>query len=211
MPKDVKKGLRTWNRKRIYSTQDIIRDITSGEGCGKFECRICGATYKNLYDITKHVPKKHAKKVEKLLRESEGRIDQHGHGHASSSNTQGLETNRNVGQKVTPSKGTNIIAIDDLLQVGGPNEFQCKICGKTLESIKSIKIHISKACNKKKDLITRYYKPPPYVDDDDDDDDGDADKGEWAEMGVETVECLVPLRVYPGNTAFRALEVVFEV
>jgi len=36
-------------------------------------------------------------------------------------------------------------------------------------------------------------------------------EGDWAEMGVETVECLVPLRVYPGNTAFRALEVVFEV
>ncbi|KIJ45183.1 hypothetical protein M422DRAFT_67326 [Sphaerobolus stellatus SS14] len=29
----------------------------------------------------------------------------------------------------------------------------------------------------------------------------------WAEMAVETVECLVPLRVYPGNTAFRAQEV----
>ncbi|KAH6905798.1 Rgp1-domain-containing protein [Coprinopsis sp. MPI-PUGE-AT-0042] len=33
----------------------------------------------------------------------------------------------------------------------------------------------------------------------------------WTEVRVETVECEVPLRVWPGNTAFRALDVVFEV
>ncbi|KAI5122696.1 hypothetical protein M0805_009749 [Coniferiporia weirii] len=33
----------------------------------------------------------------------------------------------------------------------------------------------------------------------------------WAELRVETVECEVPIRVWPGNTAFRPLEVVFDV
>jgi RAB6A-GEF complex partner protein 2 len=33
----------------------------------------------------------------------------------------------------------------------------------------------------------------------------------WTEVRVETVECEVPLRVWPGNTAFRALDVVFDV
>lgn len=41
-------------------------------------------------------------------------------------------------------------------------------------------------------------------------DDGEDDK-EWAEMSAETVECLVPIRVFAGNTAFRAMEVMFEV
>jgi hypothetical protein len=46
------------------------------------------------------------------------------------------------------------------------------------------------------------------ADEQDEDDDGD---DEWVEMGAETVECVVPLKVFPGNTAFRAMEVVFEV
>ncbi|VDB86551.1 unnamed protein product [Peniophora sp. CBMAI 1063] len=33
----------------------------------------------------------------------------------------------------------------------------------------------------------------------------------WEEMRVELVECEVPVRVWPGNTAFRAPEVVFDV
>lgn len=33
----------------------------------------------------------------------------------------------------------------------------------------------------------------------------------WREVKVETVECEVPIRVWPGNTAFRPLEVVFDV
>ena len=39
----------------------------------------------------------------------------------------------------------------------------------------------------------------------------DEEDEDWAEMSVETVECTVPLRVFAGNTAFRALEVMFEV
>jgi len=33
----------------------------------------------------------------------------------------------------------------------------------------------------------------------------------WRAVRVETVECEVPVRVWPGNTAFRAMEVVFGV
>ena len=35
--------------------------------------------------------------------------------------------------------------------------------------------------------------------------------GEWREVRMETVECEVPIRVVPGNTAFKALDVVFDV
>ncbi|KAI0697183.1 Rgp1-domain-containing protein [Cytidiella melzeri] len=37
------------------------------------------------------------------------------------------------------------------------------------------------------------------------------DEGEWKEVKVEMVECEVPIKVWPGNTAFKASEVVFEV
>jgi len=37
------------------------------------------------------------------------------------------------------------------------------------------------------------------------------ERGCWNEVKLETVECEVPIRVWPGNTAFRALEVVFDV
>lgn len=33
----------------------------------------------------------------------------------------------------------------------------------------------------------------------------------WSEVRLETVECEVPVKVFPGNTAFRALDVVFDV
>ncbi|KAF7785199.1 hypothetical protein Agabi119p4_1364 [Agaricus bisporus var. burnettii] len=33
----------------------------------------------------------------------------------------------------------------------------------------------------------------------------------WKEVKLETVECEVPIRVWPGNTAFRAVDVVFDV
>lgn len=38
---------------------------------------------------------------------------------------------------------------------------------------------------------------------------GGGEKG-WEELRVETVECEVPIRVWPGNTAFKPLEVTFE-
>lgn len=33
----------------------------------------------------------------------------------------------------------------------------------------------------------------------------------WREVKLETVECEVPIKVWPGNTAFRALDVAFDV
>jgi RAB6A-GEF complex partner protein 2 len=33
----------------------------------------------------------------------------------------------------------------------------------------------------------------------------------WEDMRLETVECEVPIKVWPGNTAFKAVEVVFHV
>lgn len=36
-------------------------------------------------------------------------------------------------------------------------------------------------------------------------------EGEWREVRAEMVECEVPIRVWPGNTAFKATEVVFDV
>lgn len=33
----------------------------------------------------------------------------------------------------------------------------------------------------------------------------------WKEVKVETVECEIPIKVWPGNTAFKALDVVFDV
>jgi hypothetical protein len=37
------------------------------------------------------------------------------------------------------------------------------------------------------------------------------EEGGWKEVKLETVECEVPIRVWPGNTAFRAVDVVFDV
>lgn len=33
----------------------------------------------------------------------------------------------------------------------------------------------------------------------------------WRELRVETVECEVPINVWPGNTAFKAVDVVFTI
>lgn len=33
----------------------------------------------------------------------------------------------------------------------------------------------------------------------------------WKEVRLETVECEVPIKVWPGNTAFKAVDVVFDV
>jgi RAB6A-GEF complex partner protein 2 len=50
-----------------------------------------------------------------------------------------------------------------------------------------------------------------YHDADEQEDEDNEDDGEWAEMSAETVECLVPIRIFAGNTAFRAMEVMFDV
>lgn len=44
-------------------------------------------------------------------------------------------------------------------------------------------------------------------------DEGDEGEGqeEWSPVKVETVECEVPIKVWPGNTAFKASDVVFNV
>jgi RAB6A-GEF complex partner protein 2 len=39
---------------------------------------------------------------------------------------------------------------------------------------------------------------------------GGGDEG-WRDLEVETVECEVPIKVWPGNTAFKATDVVFDV
>ncbi|GJE89181.1 hypothetical protein PsYK624_052760 [Phanerochaete sordida] len=45
-----------------------------------------------------------------------------------------------------------------------------------------------------------------------DSEDGEAlAEAEWREVKAEMVECEVPIRVWPGNTAFKAADVVFEV
>ncbi|EGN94146.1 hypothetical protein SERLA73DRAFT_78067 [Serpula lacrymans var. lacrymans S7.3] len=37
------------------------------------------------------------------------------------------------------------------------------------------------------------------------------EEADWKEVKVETVECEVPISVWPGNTAFKAMDVVFDV
>lgn len=45
-----------------------------------------------------------------------------------------------------------------------------------------------------------------------DSEDGEAlAESDWREVRAEMVECEVPIRVWPGNTAFKAGDVVFEV
>jgi len=48
-------------------------------------------------------------------------------------------------------------------------------------------------------------------DEDDAEDLGRAGEEQWREIAVETVECEVPVMVWPGNTAFRPEDVVFDV
>lgn len=45
----------------------------------------------------------------------------------------------------------------------------------------------------------------------DEDDDELLTEGDWTEVRAEMVECEVPIRVWAGNTAYKASEVVFEV
>ena len=40
--------------------------------------------------------------------------------------------------------------------------------------------------------------------------DGLGNENEWQRMQLEMVECNVPLKVWPGNTAFRPHEVIFR-
>lgn len=39
----------------------------------------------------------------------------------------------------------------------------------------------------------------------------EGEEEEWRDVRVETVECEVPISVWPGNTAFKAMDVVFDV
>jgi hypothetical protein len=33
----------------------------------------------------------------------------------------------------------------------------------------------------------------------------------WVPVNVETVECEIPVKIWPGDTAFKVVDVVFEV
>ena len=57
-----------------------------------------------------------------------------------------------------------------------------------------------------------------YHDGDEDLEDADGEDGDdvgpeeaWRDLKVEMVECEVHVKVWPGNTAFKATEVVFDV
>lgn len=39
---------------------------------------------------------------------------------------------------------------------------------------------------------------------------GGGDEG-WKDVKLETVECEVPIKLWPGNTAFKAADIVFDV
>jgi hypothetical protein len=52
----------------------------------------------------------------------------------------------------------------------------------------------------------RYYEEDEL----DEGDEREVDE-EWSAVKVETVECEVPIKVWPGNTAFKASDVVFNV
>lgn len=62
---------------------------------------------------------------------------------------------------------------------------------------------------------TGYHDGDEVVDDEvaveETQDTGAAVEDKWQELKVETVECEVPIKVWPGNTAFKAMEVVFDV
>lgn len=60
------------------------------------------------------------------------------------------------------------------------------------------------------DAQSHPYGEGLVIDEDGEVDIGGGDHG-WSELRVETVECEVPIAVWPGNTAFRPLEVVFDV
>lgn len=50
-----------------------------------------------------------------------------------------------------------------------------------------------------------------YHDGDEEEEEPKGSEEEWGDVRVETVECEVPINVWPGNTAFKAMEVVFDV
>ncbi|KAI0809293.1 Rgp1-domain-containing protein [Irpex lacteus] len=56
--------------------------------------------------------------------------------------------------------------------------------------------------------VDRYHDGDEDIDEEERERDQEED---WKEVKVEMVECEVPIKVWPGNTAFKATEVVFEV
>ena len=54
-----------------------------------------------------------------------------------------------------------------------------------------------------------YHDGDEEVEDEDEDEIGPEEA--WRDVKVEMVECEVPVKVWPGNTAFKATEVVFDV
>ncbi|KAH7908781.1 Rgp1-domain-containing protein [Hygrophoropsis aurantiaca] len=69
-------------------------------------------------------------------------------------------------------------------------------------------------------IVSSFLGPPGEKEYHDGDEDVDGEElwkdpgdgeDEWKEVKVETVECEVPISVWPGNTAFKAMDVVFDV
>lgn len=58
------------------------------------------------------------------------------------------------------------------------------------------------------DPVNQFHDGDDDVEDEEQEEDSEED---WKEVKVEMVECEVPIKVWPGNTAFKATEVVFEV
>lgn len=56
--------------------------------------------------------------------------------------------------------------------------------------------------------VDQYHDGDEDVEDEGQEEDSEED---WKEVKIEMVECEVPIKVWPGNTAFKASEVVFEV
>ncbi|OBZ78729.1 hypothetical protein A0H81_00275 [Grifola frondosa] len=56
-----------------------------------------------------------------------------------------------------------------------------------------------------------YHDGDEDIDEEDGGAEGEDGEGTWKDVKVEMVECEVPIRVWPGNTAFKATDVVFNV
>ena len=56
-----------------------------------------------------------------------------------------------------------------------------------------------------------YHDGDEELEDEDGEEDEIGPEEGWREVRVEMVECEVPVKVWPGNTAFKATEVVFDV
>ncbi|XP_006454967.1 hypothetical protein AGABI2DRAFT_114737 [Agaricus bisporus var. bisporus H97] len=63
----------------------------------------------------------------------------------------------------------------------------------------------------KPDLAGGIGRGVDFSGDDDNDNEDNEEEAVWKEVKLETVECEVPIRVWPGNTAFRAVDVLFDV